>query len=176
MISEGTSAGISAGVSCAAFHQAGFGELWPPSATGIAFSLASPRPKEGDRCGSREPTAKKIPSGKEKSVKSPFFPPPGQVCRESEMKAQVCCLKYFRIFYLEEGTIYLYNNSGRYCGLIGFQVRFRSKTGNSTGICPAALRKGGSQSTLMSFSGAAADWHGEGEDAAINTQVLWKDR
>lgn len=85
------------------------------------------------------------------------------------MKAQVCCLKYFRIFCLEEATIYLYNNSGHYCDLIGFQVRFRSKTRNSTRICLAALWKGGNQSTLVSLSGAAADWHGEGENAALNT-------
>lgn len=50
-------------------------------------------------------------SGKEKSIKITFFPPlSGQVCRELEMKAQVCWLKYFRILYLEKAKTYLESN------------------------------------------------------------------
>lgn len=35
---------------------------------------------------------------------------------------------------------------------------------------PAALWKGGNRSMLVKFSGAAAHWHGEGENAALAVQ------
>lgn len=78
---------------------------WQLSATVIAFSLRS-RSRKNRIIVAAGSEWKKKKSGKEKSIKNHFFPPFQARCAESEMKAQVSCLKYFRILYLEEAKTY----------------------------------------------------------------------